>query len=207
VEYKPGPSQRFADELSRMETKGYSHVSEAEDSVNEIPCLIIEEQNDSDELFTRPVLPLSGPLVYVPDALDAISLDELLKAQAEDPWCRDLVQQLGQGITDTRPPGLLFDEEGALCCASHVHEDLPPRWMVPATLRERVCVLSHFSKSAGHPGISKMSHSISRLWYWPNMVKYCTEIVRRRPNCVAKQFKRGPKKSTPLTIFVAPQRA
>jgi hypothetical protein len=125
----------------------------------------------------------------------------MLEAQAADQWCQDLVRQIDDGHKTTRPPGLFIDEAGTLCCSSPIHHELPPRWVVPASLRGRLCVLAHFSKAAGHPGTTKMTQTLSRLWYWPSMAKDCLATVRRCPNCAAKNLKRGPKKTTPLTIF------
>jgi hypothetical protein len=78
---------------------------------------------------------------------------------------------------------------------------LPPRWVVPASLKCRLRVLAHFSKAAGHPGTTKMAQTLSRLWYWHSMAKDCLGTVRRCPSFAAKNLKRSPKKTTPLTIF------
>ena len=133
--------------------------------------------------------------------LDPITLGELLDAQKADPWCNDLLLQLQDPTRETRPPGLFLDPTGALCCLSVGHVDFPRRWVAPAAIRPRLCVLGHFSAAAGHPGITKMTATMTRHWYWPSLARDCAAAVRRCPNCAEKRLKGGPKKSVPLTIF------
>jgi Integrase zinc binding domain len=104
------------------------------------------------------------------------------------------------GVNPTRPPGLGVDEYGAMVSAP-VDEDLPIRWVVPASLRDRICTLAHYAKVSGHPGATKMIATIRRQWFWPSMAQDCLATVRGCPVCVAKKLKRGPKRSVPLTIF------
>ena len=89
-----------------------------------------------------------------------------------------------------------------LCCApSRENPDLPDRWVVPASLRERLCTLHHFARAAGHPGSSKMIANIGRRWYWPTLSRDCVSMIRRCPSCAALRLKRGPRRTYPLTIF------
>ena len=99
------------------------------------------------------------------------------------------------------PPGLGRTEGGLLYCGSVVNQSLPNRWIVPASLRQRVCMLHHFARLSGHPGITRMTQTVSRSWYWPTLGKDCVATVRSCPNCAAQRLKRGPKRSTPLRIF------
>jgi hypothetical protein len=69
-----------------------------------IPCLVVQIPSDHGrELLQPPVNPRTGPLVYVPEALEAISVEEMLEAQAADQWCQDLVRQIHDGHKTTRP--------------------------------------------------------------------------------------------------------
>jgi transposase InsO family protein len=199
VEYRPGSSHKVADELSRMNTDGLSPIPTDEDIGDCIPCLVVSASDT--ELQSTPVFPRVGPLLKVPEPFEAISLEELLEEQANDPWCQDLLRMLERSLEPIRPPGLKIDDHGALCCDSEKCSELPPRWIVPASLRERVCTLNHFARTAGHPGATRMAETISRYWYWPSLGKDCVAMVRRCPACAAKRLKRGPKRSVPLTIF------
>jgi transposase InsO family protein len=198
VEYKPGASNRVADELSCMETTGIS-PSPLADHDDAVPCLVLEISPD--ELPAPPNTPLPSPLLVVPEPMDAISLDELLDAQQADTWCQDLMTQLKSVANLTAPPGLVLDENGVLCYKSERNPDLPVRWVAPASLRERICKIHHFAKVAGHPGGTKMTETVSRRWYWPGLGKDCVAMVRRCPSCAASRLKRGPKRTYPLTIF------
>jgi hypothetical protein len=125
---------------------------------------------------------------------------ELLAEQALDPWCEILFAQLSQSADPTRPPGLGLDDNDVLVCAP-IDEDLQLRYVAPASLRERLCLLAHYTKVSGHPDSTKMLADLSRIWYWPSMAKDCLATVRGCPAFVAKRLKRGPKRSVPLTIF------
>jgi transposase InsO family protein len=157
------------------------------------------------ELPSIPVLPREGPLLRVPQPFEAISNDELFREQRSDPWCGDLLDQISLKRPDTRPAGLFVDDDGLICCRSQSGLDFPPRWIAPASLRERICTLAHFARATGHPGATRMSQTLGRAWYWPNLAKDCAATVRRCHGCSAKRLKRGPKRSVPLTIFAPEQ--
>jgi RNase H-like domain found in reverse transcriptase/Integrase zinc binding domain len=193
VEYKPGASHKVPDELSSMVTFGNSEMPTGEDEDSFVPCLVIDTVAE-DKLLQTPVFPRASPLIHVPEALEAVSLEELLDAQVTDPWCENLFAQLYQGLHPTRPPGLGIDEYGLLVCGP-VDEDLPLRWVVPSSIRDRVCTLARYTKVAGHPGATKLTAAISRQWFWPSMARDCVTVLRSCPACVAKRLKRGPKRS------------
>ena len=199
VEYKPGASHKVPDELSRMLTTGHSDPPAPDEDDSFVPCLVIETAVE-DGLLPTPVYPRASPLIQVPEPLEAISVDELLSAQAEDTWCDSLWVQLQHGVNPTKPPGLCLDEHGALACAP-LDEDLPLRWVVPASLRSRLCTLAHYTRVSGHPGSTKLTASLSRHWFWPSLARDCVATVRSCPSCVARRLKRGPKRTVPLTIF------
>jgi hypothetical protein len=124
-----------------------------------------------------------------------------LTAQISDIWCQDMYQQVERGLQGSKPPGVFVDEAGSLSCSPLSDPNLPPRWLVPASLRDRVCILNHFAKVAGHPGTTRTTKNISRYWYWPTLAKDCVAIVRNCPSCVAKRLKNGTKRTVPITIF------
>ena len=69
----------------------------------------------------------------MPEPLEAISVEDLLSAQAEDSWCDYLIEQFQHEVNPTKTPGLFLDEHGALACAA-VDEDLPLRRVAPHPL-------------------------------------------------------------------------
>jgi transposase InsO family protein len=156
---------------------------------------------DDEELLTPPTFPREGPIVEVPNALEAPTLEEVRAAQTRDTWCQDLMIGLECGAPSSRFADLLWDDHGILSCKSAVNKELPHRWAAPADLRERILTLGHYSNMAAHPGAQRMYQTLSRKWYWPCMSRDCTPFVRRCPSCAARQLKRGPKRSTPLNVF------
>jgi transposase InsO family protein len=197
VEYKPGATNRVADELSRMETGGMSPIMESDGDEEMIPCLVVNAE--AGDLLSPPSTPLESPLLNVPEPLEAISRTELARAQQDDTWCRDLIR-LVEKEEPTQPPGVVLDDNGLLCCPP-VKSELPYRWVAPSSLRERICTLHHFSKAVGHPGGTRMAENVARMWYWPKLAKDCHAMVRRCPSCAALRLKRGPKRTYPLTVF------
>jgi transposase InsO family protein len=54
---------------------------------------------------------------------------------------------------------------------------------------------------AAHPDAQRMYQTLSRKWYWPFLSRDCNAFVQSCPSCAARQLKRGPKRSTPLSVF------
>ena len=86
MEYKPGAANKVADELSRMDTNGYSVVDMSAENDDFIPCLVV--QATPEDLLPPPSTPIESSLISVAHALNAVSLRELSHEQAQDPWCR-----------------------------------------------------------------------------------------------------------------------
>jgi Integrase core domain/Integrase zinc binding domain len=152
-----------------MLTTGNSDLPSSEEDDSFVPGLDIETVAE-DGLLPKPVYPRASPLIQVPEPLEAIYVEDLLSAQAEDPWCDSLWAQLQHGINPTKPPGLCIYEHGALACAP-MDEDLPLRWVSPASLRSRICTLAHFTRVSGHPGSKKLTASLSRHLFWPSLAR------------------------------------
>jgi transposase InsO family protein len=199
VEYKPGASHKVPDELSRMLTTGHSDIPSSEDDDSFVPCLLIETVAE-DVLLPTPVYPRASPFIQEPEPLEAISVEDLLLAQAEYPWCDSLWSQLQHGINPTKPSGICIDEYGVITCAP-MNEYLPLRWVAPASLRSRLCTLAHFTRVSGHPGSTKLTAPLSRHCFWPSLARYCVATVRSCMSYVAKRFKRGPRRMVPQNIF------
>jgi hypothetical protein len=107
VEYKPGSSHNVPDELSRMMKTGHSELPSSEEDDSFVPCLVIDTVAE-DGLLPTPVYPRASPLIQVPEPLEAISVEDLLAAQAEYPWFDDLIEHLLHGVKPTKPPGFVF---------------------------------------------------------------------------------------------------
>jgi hypothetical protein len=108
VEYKPDAANKVPDELSRMNTNGYSFVDVTAKSDDFIPRLVV--QATLEDLLPPPSTPIESPLISVPHELIAISLCELSEEQAQDLWCRTFIEQIEKEDQPPKPPGLLLDE-------------------------------------------------------------------------------------------------
>ena len=93
VQYRPGVKQQLADGVSRLRTAGGDTAS-----VNdEVPCFAVQYDDGSEALLDKVHwdLPQDRPdgchaLAITPEERDAasISVEEFLRAQAEDAICR-----------------------------------------------------------------------------------------------------------------------
>jgi transposase InsO family protein len=59
----------------------------------------------------------------------------------------------------------------------------------------------YFSTLAAHPGSTRMYRNLAKKWYWPFLSRDCSSFVRRCPTRAARHLKRGPRRSTPMTVF------
>jgi hypothetical protein len=146
-----------------MDTDGHSPLPVLQEEEDMIPCLVV--QFDADDLMRSPGTPLISPLLQVPEPLEALARDELYEAQASHSWCRDMIDRIARK-EQTMPQGMVIDSNGLLF-STPVQPDLPYRWVAPASLRENICTVYHFSKVAGHPGGNRMADNVARSWYWP----------------------------------------
>jgi transposase InsO family protein len=188
VSYRPGKIHSAPDAMSRIQTFGMQ-TSEIED---EIPVLVIPDSNDPLPTPTTPSR--SAWQVTHLDPLPAISRDELIEAQADDPWCQDQICRMEH---DQR---WSLSSEGFLMFSTTPGTS-DPRWVAPSSLRERIMTLAHYPRSSCHPGSSRLASSIIRYWYWPSVSRDCIAFVRRCPSCQAQVLKRGPRRTTPLQMF------
>jgi transposase InsO family protein len=199
VVYKPGPQQRVADELSRMYTTEYAPMPAVGDEEGTIPCILIQQEDLS--FPPSPTVPRTAPFIKLTEPLEAIALEELTDAQARDTWCQDMLRVMEETICSPSIQEILWDDHGVLSCRKNLEENAPLRWLAPASLRERILTLGHFSPLAAHPGATRMYQNLARKWYWPSLSRDCSTFVRRCPTCAARHLKRGPRRSTPLTVF------
>jgi hypothetical protein len=141
VVYKPGPQQRVADELSRTITEEYAPPPD-DDGEGVIPCLMVGVEDE--ELITPPTFPREGPIVEVPEAMEAPTIDEVRAAQTRHTWCQDLLLGMECGAPYSRFSDLIWDKNGILSCKSAINEEFLPRWAAPAEIRENILTLGHY---------------------------------------------------------------
>lgn len=174
VKYKKGRINTQADALSRLETKGET----SEDIDEDIPCFIAEhglthqsmksvmEQKisdsdpDSDEEDVEgygncdELLALEGGTDSL-EHFEAVKPEELLREQLIDPFCESIRRQIDEGNT------LSFtteaqEFEGTLVRTASEYTQV----VIPRSLKDRVLGMSHYAKTAGHPGGRKLYKSL-----------------------------------------------
>ena len=62
--------------------------------------------------------------------------------------------------------------------------------------------MAHYAVIAGHPGQTRMKHTIQQTYYWPQMAADVISTVRSCPNC-AKNRIHLIKNSNPMKLFPA----
>ena len=135
------------------------------------------DDDHSDELFATLPEPTPSDPMFQP-----ISLEEMLTAQLSDQFCSDIRRQLNGGGV---PVPFGFNDDGLLCRQTEDRNQI----VVPHSLKPRVLHINHYSRLAGHPGGTKLYHTIRRDMYWPALAVDCHATVRRCPTCARKRIK------------------
>ena len=119
-----------------MITTTYSVPPSLEEEEGTLPCLLVS--TDDNSFPPSPTVPRLDPLIQLTGPLEAISVEELLSAQAGDTWCQDMLTFMDETAGFRSTLEIRWDRNGVLSCLSPLGEDAPLRWLVPASLRERV---------------------------------------------------------------------
>ena len=183
VQYRPGVKHQLADGVSRLRTDG-GDTAPVDD---EVPCFAVQYDEGSEALLDKVHwdLPQDRPdgchaLAITPEERDAasISVEEFLRAQAEDAFCRFAAETVGT-------PNSKFDIDryGFLVRKSPLDGTL--QRVVPTRLRPRVLYLAHHPRLAGHPGATRMYYTLRREYYWPHMASDAFSTVRNCTSCAA----------------------
>ena len=119
----------------------------------------------------------------VPDVqmLEAITREELVREQTDDPYCQSILHAINHGAI------LPFteDETGALVRTVTVNYQL----VVPEKLRPRLLHYAHHALLAGAPGGRKLYTTLRRDYYWPSMAVQCYQTVRNCSECAKNRIK------------------
>jgi hypothetical protein len=51
---------------------------------------------EDEELLTPPTFPREGPIVEVPEAMEAPTIKEVRAARTRNTWCQDLLMECGE---------------------------------------------------------------------------------------------------------------
>ena len=190
VEYRPGVKHQLADGMSRLRTG-----DDPEEIEDEIPTFAVETDGgeltisdptyvratDADEQISGYFLPPeseSDGVCTLEEQTDVVPVtaDELLTAQAEDPFCQEKSNSVGDPKSQFE-----FDRYGFLVRRSR----LDGTWakVVPASLRDRILYLAHYTRLSGHPGGIRMYYTLRREFYWPQMANDAFAVVGNCASC------------------------
>ena len=120
----------------------------------------ISEDDDAEEIeatdipqdLIAPTEGLTQPIIQA----------ELLEAQQTDADCQELSRRLNSEPT-------FFEGSDGLLRRKHPSIPNLNQIVMPQALRRRLCHLAHYAVITGHPGQTRMKHTIQQTYYWPQM--------------------------------------
>ena len=183
--YKTGKLNTQADALSSLATL----VETTSDLDEDIPCILIDGEYDEgyevdfieEEFAYDDALLTTETDMPDPDLLAAITLEELVLAQASYAFCKAIFSHLIGGGED-QP--FAVDDRGFL--SRYVKAF--PQIMIPQTLKPRVVYISHHAKLAAHSGGRKMYGTLRSFLYWPSMAVDAYAVPRNCLSCAKKRI-------------------
>ena len=188
----PGTKNRVADALSRLKTEGGDQRDQPVDvevPVLSLPILAIEDDVNPMTFDDKELGITDGQLKDFPEPVEPISLQEMLVAQQDDFECQTYAYAVGLPSSPFD-----FNKDGVLTRTSPL--DGARQTVVPASLRERVILLSHTPVAQGHPGEKKLYQTLREKFYWPFMagdaiahVSSCRSCAKARGLLRKKQHK------------------
>ena len=163
--YKKGKLNTQADALSRITTLGETTSDLDED----IQCFLIDEEYEEgdevdfivEEFAYDDALRTTETDMPHSDLLAAVTLKELVLAQASDAFCKVIRARLNGG----QDLPFAVDDRGFLSRYVEALTQIP----ISQILKPRVLYISHHAKLATHPGGRKMCATLRRFLYWPSM--------------------------------------
>lgn len=113
---------------------------------------------------------------FMPKLLEKIEdstqkMEELLKVQVEDSYCREIENLIGRSGSHYK-----IDRQGLLVRVAK--SDGAIKKQVTVSMRSRKLHLHHYSMLTGHLGASVMNETMSQEHYWPNMETDVYQVVR-----------------------------
>ena len=182
IEYRPGRQHALADGLSRVPTEGLDTNPVDED----IPIVGVVTRSGQ---ALNPEAP--GNKKYLP-----LSLDEVVKAQAEDPFCKSQRDTLDT-VAETR----FFLGDDGLLMRRGVFQGTE-QLVVPASLKDSILEREHNAPTGGHLGSSKLYQTLRTRYYWPSMVVDIYSWVAACTSCAQNRLmERRP--TTAMLLFPA----
>ena len=220
VKYKKGKENVVADCISRLPTFGYSTV----DVDTELPVFAINAENElathhCDKVDTSTWIAndweLDDPRESTkPDSfiwqdpweifalrepkVDLITTEELISEQRNDPEVNKILKAKADGSPTYQ--NFFINSTGLLIRKSP--RDGAEQIFIPKNLRARALYLSHYTRTAGHPGVSRQYYTMRQSMYWPSMMLDIQKQSRNCCDCGRERVKLR-KHQAPLKLFPA----
>jgi len=180
VKTRAGAAHHAADTMSRLATPSVDTRPIPE----EISCLALA---NSSRAWTTPSY--KDRRDYPP-----ITVDRLVKAQAQDNRCHELRQEMDRNAQSR------FSEIEQGLLVRRAPLDRATQVYVPKALRTKILTLEHAPAHAGHPGANKMYVSMRRFFYWESMVADVYDHVAHCGTC-AKGRVGSRRRTNPFRLF------
>jgi Integrase zinc binding domain len=110
-----------------------------------------------------------------------LEIDEIIQDQATDPECQHFAATAGANY--------LFDYEDSCVLVRRSSLDGALKIVVPKSLQPRLLHLEHFSRTAGHPGVTRMFCTLRKRFFWKSMSADVLETVRQCDACARNRIK------------------
>ena len=114
--------------------------------------------------------------------LQPLTVEELIRAQAEDSDCMDIKKKMSSGET------LPFTEDKRGLIVRTAPIDGVEQIYAPKVLRSRILLLAHYPRLVGHPGGTRMYQTLRRTFYWPSMALDVFNTVRQCSACAKERL-------------------
>jgi hypothetical protein len=124
----------------------------------------------------------------------ALQIDEIIREQATDPECQQFAASAGADS--------LFDYEDSSVLERRSPRDGALQIIVPKSLQQRLLHLEHFTRTAGHPGMTRNFRSLRKRFFWKIMSAEVSETVSQCDACARNRINERNKTSY-LKVFPA----
>lgn len=187
IQYKKGKLNCQGDCMSRLDSDSHA-VAEID---VDLPCFFVDSNDDPEPSTLDLFIVFSEEL---PEPVEAIQTEEILREQQEDAMCQDIVDSLDDG----RNTPFKLNEDGVLIRTATPFQQI----VIPESLRARVLNMMHTQVTSGHPGERRMYQTMRKIYYWPSMPVDVYAFVRSCTFCARERVKLR-KHANPLVLFPA----